>query len=98
MTRGYDIRQAHDIELAAQPGPLCAQKSSCEGEGLSRAQAGELTAFRIITCDGFGNRQTAGGDDIRAQVACAQGEQQGSVTGSVTDLGKGVYKVRLEHL
>ena len=78
-----------------QPSPLCAQRSSCEGEGLSRSQAGELTAFKVVACDGFGNRQTAGGDDIRAQVACAEDDKQASVTASVTDLGKGVYKVRL---
>ena len=90
--------QTLSSELAMQPGPLCAQKSSCEGEGLSRAQAGELTAFKIVTCDGFGNRQTAGGDDICAQVSCTEGGQQSSVTASVTDIGKGVYKVRLASL
>ena len=90
--------QTLSSELAMQPGPLCAQRSSCEGEGLSRAQAGELTAFKIVTCDGFGNRQTAGGDDIRAQVSCAEGGQQSSVTASVTDVGKGVYKVRAASL
>ena len=29
------------------------------------------------------------------EVACAEDDKQSSVTASVTDLGKGVYKVRL---
>ena len=76
-----------------QPAALCAEQSSCEGDGLSRAQAGELTSFTVITCDSFGNRQTAGGDDIIVQVSSAEGDKQSFVAGSVADMGRGLYKV-----
>lgn len=77
-----------------QPADLCAESTSCEGEGLSRARAGVSATFKILGCDRFGNRQTAGGDDIRVQVSTAAGERQASVPGTVMDMGRGVYKVR----
>lgn len=74
------------------------EQSSCEGDGLRRAQAGELTSFTVICCDSFGNRQTAGGDDISVQVSSAEGDKQSSVAGSVADMGRGVYKVHKGNL
>lgn len=81
-----------------QPGALCAERSSCEGSGLSRAQAGVPTTFQVIACDRFGNRQTAGGDDIRVQVSTAASDKQALVRGSVADNGRGLYEVRFHLL
>ena len=77
-----------------QPADLCAERTSCEGEGLGRARAGVPATFKILACDRFGNRQTAGGDDVRVQVSTAAGDRQASVPGTVMDMGRGVYKVR----
>ena len=91
---GLQLQCAH----ALQPAELCAEKCSCEGEGLGRAQAGEPTCFRITARDCFGNLRTAGGDDISVQVASTAGGNRASVSGSVADRGRGVYKVgRLVH-
>ena len=79
--------------MASQPAQLCAERSFCEGEGLSQAQAGELASFRITARDQFGNLQTAGGDDISVNVASAAGDEQASVMATVSDLGRGMYKV-----
>ena len=81
------------IVLALQPAELCAERSSCEGPGLSQAQAGEPTCFKVTTRDRFGNLQTAGGDDVSVQVASAAGDNRALVTGSVSDMGRGSYKV-----
>ena len=78
--------------MLLQPAALCAEKSSCEGEGLSRAQAGEPTCFRATARDRFGNLRTAGGDDVSVQVASVAGDNH-SVSGSVANRGRGVYKV-----
>ncbi len=79
--------------MVPQPAELCAEKCSCEGAGLSQAQAGEPTCFKISTRDRFGNLQTAGGDDVSVQVASAAGDNRALVTGSVSDMGRGLYKV-----
>ena len=84
---------ASDAVVAMQPAELCAERSSCEGGGLSRAQAGEPTCFQVTARDRFGNLQTAGGDDISVQVASAAGGNHACTAGSVTDMGRGMYKV-----
>lgn len=79
--------------VALQPAEMCAERCSCEGAGLSQAQAGEPTCFKVMIRDRFGNLQTAGGDDVSVQVASAAGDQRALVTGSVSDMGRGLYKV-----
>ncbi len=41
----------------------------------------------------FGNKQTAGGDDISVRVMCVGGGRSGSVAGKVEDAGRALYKV-----
>ncbi|CAL8470627.1 g10169 [Coccomyxa elongata] len=77
---------------AVQPGPLDASHCSCAGEGLDRAVAGVPATFIVTACDRFGNKQTAGGDDVSVRVTCVDGERSGTVAGKVEDAGRALYK------
>ncbi|CAL5220286.1 g2271 [Coccomyxa viridis] len=76
---------------SVQPAEMCAERCSREGTGLSQAQAGEPTCFKVMSRDRFGNLQTAGGDDISVQVASAAGDQRALENDSTKDQRKSMY-------
>ena len=49
---------------------------------------------QVLVCARFGNKQTAGGDDISVRVTCVDGKRSGTVAGKVEDAGRALYKVQ----
>ena len=86
--RGEHIRGS-PFHTTIMPGPTCANKATVLGMGKSIAISGELSEFRVLAADCYGNTQIYGGDSWTIRLTRPG---LSNIYGSMADLKNGTYQ------